>query len=357
MQKKLSDIFHEYAQNPAYKGLFREIQGPDCEIRSIRSIHKGDEHSLVFLSDKRYLPMLQSKKVGAVVSSPKLALRLDPKQSVLISDNVSLAMALLKQSYMDRDFFATEWTRIHPSAVIHESAEIAKSAAVGPLVVIGAGVRVAERVAILAGAIIERDVRIGARTIIHPRVCIGYSCLIGEDVIIKTGAVIGSEGFGFAQNPQEGKKNVRIPQTGRVVIGNRVVIGALNTIDRAAFDETRIDDGVIMDNLCHVAHNCHIGENSIIIAQCGISGTTTIGKRVILSGQTGTLDHVNIPDDTVLVHRAGAVQSIPKSGVYAGLPPQPLDQYLRNTYVSHRIADLNKKVKHLEKQLMQKEEK
>ena len=281
MQVKASQVFTDFKES----GIFTEMRGPDCELRGIASVETCTLQDIAFLSGKRYLKALGERKPGLAVVSPDIAENLEKQgvKTLFLSPNVNLAQAFLKQKYLDHDFFNMGWPRIHPSAVVHESVKLPESSHIGPLAVIGKKTEIGERVVIGAGSVIEHEVSIGEDTIIHPRVFIGHHCIIGKKVIIKPGAVIGSEGFGFAQD--KNRKNHRIPQTGRVRIGDRVVIGALNAIDRAAYYETHIDNGVVMDNLCHIAHGCHIGEDSILIGHACIAGSTKIGKRVILSGQ------------------------------------------------------------------------
>ena len=167
-------------------------------------------------------------------------------------------------------------------------------------------------------------------------------------------SVIGSEGFGFAQDSS--RRSHAIPQTGIVVIGDRVRIGANNCIDRATYAETRIGAGTKFDNLCHVAHNVSIGEDCLLTAMLCVAGSSKIGNRVITSGQTGIIDHVEICDDVVLVHRAGVVKNIDQPGVHASLPAQPLDEYLKNTAVTRTGPALRKRVADLEKAMTQRED-
>jgi UDP-3-O-[3-hydroxymyristoyl] glucosamine N-acyltransferase len=157
------------------------------------------------------------------------------------------------------------------------------------------------------------------------------------------------EGFGFAQD-DKGRSH-RIPQTGKVVIEDNVLMGSQCNVDRATWVETRIRAGSKFDALCHVAHNADIGEDCIIVAQTGVAGSSTLGKRVIVSGQSAITDHVSITDDVILVQRAGVINDIDKPGVYAGTPVQPVKDYFRNSAVAHKLVELRKQVRKLEKQV------
>ncbi|MGZ8249408.1 MAG: UDP-3-O-(3-hydroxymyristoyl)glucosamine N-acyltransferase, partial [Methylomagnum sp.] len=153
----------------------------------------------------------------------------------------------------------------------------------------------------------------------------------------------------FAQD--EKRHNYRIPHSGKVIVEDRVVIGANTNIDRAAYGATVIHNGVVIDGLCHIAHNVEIGEDCILCAHTGISGSTKFGKRVIASGQTGALDHITVADDVVLLHRAGLHNSIKQPGLYAGGPAQPLKEYLKNIAVLPRLHDMWTRLRALEKKL------
>ena len=255
----------------------------------------------------------------------------------------------LRQAYVDRDLYSVEWPQIHPSAVIHESVSVPADAVVGPGAVLGRNVQIGKRAVVMANAVIEENALIGDETVIHPNVVIGYNCEIGKRCIIKSGCVIGMEGFGFAQD--EKRKSHRIPQLGKVVIDDDVVLGANNTVDRATYDETRIRSGVKTDTLCHIAHNTEIDEDVIIVAQTGIAGSCYIGKRVLISGQAAISDHVRIADDVVLVQRAGVISDVEKPGMYAGHPLQPVRQYFKNSALLTKLTDMKKQISKLEKTL------
>jgi UDP-3-O-[3-hydroxymyristoyl] glucosamine N-acyltransferase len=285
-----------------------------------------------------------------VVTTAEIAAEMPPgSTAILITPNVRLATALIKQAYVDRDFHHTEWPQIHASAIVHPSVQIPEDAVIGPGVVVGANVILGRRVALMANAVIESGARIGDDTILHPGCVVSLDCEIGAQVMLKAGCVIGSEGFGFAQDAQ--RRNYRIPHTGKVIIEDRVVIGANTTIDRGTYGATIIRSGVIIDALCHIGHNVEIGEDCIICAHTGISGSSRFGKRVIATGQTGVLDHVSVANDCVLLHRAGINNSIKEPGQYAGGPAQPLKQYLKNMAVMPRLSEMWSRLKQLEKKV------
>ncbi len=269
--------------------------------------------------------------------------------AILIAPNVSLAHALIKKKYAARDFAASGWENIHSSAVVDITAKIGVGSVIEPRVVIGKNVEIGKNCRIMAGAIIENDVQMGNDCLIHPLALIGYGCQLGNEVSVGSGTIIGSEGYSFAQDGN-GKSHF-IPQTGIVVLEDRVRLGANNCVDRAAYRVTRIGAGTKIDNLCHIAHNVDIGEDCLLTAMLCVAGSTKIGNRVITSGQTGILDHVSICDNTVLVQRAGVNKDITVAGAYAGSPVQPLAEYMKNTAVVRSAGDLRKRVAELEKKI------
>lgn len=331
-------------------GALTEMRGADCAVTGIAPVSTSGAGDLVFAANKDYLAQAVERGPAVIVTTAELAdfpALVEKEITALISPNVELAHAWLKQKYMDRGFHDSEWGRVHPSAVIHESVRIPESCVIGPLAVVGKDVKLGENSVILARAVVEHEAEIGANSVIHPGAVIGYRCVIGADCVIKANTVIGSEGFGFAQD--EKRKHHRIPQTGRVVIEDRVVVGALNTIDRAAYGETRIGAGTIFDNINHIAHNVQLGEDCIIVAMTGVAGSTKVGDRVVFSGQTGVLDHLNIASDSVFLHRAGISWDVEKPGVYGWFPLMPIQDYLKTAALLKKLPDLKKRIGRVEK--------
>lgn len=330
-------------------GLSIEVQGPiDARVNRISAIEDARPGDLVFMDKKDYVDVLKQKQPSAVVTSKALAPLLAdvPGMTVLTVPHVPLAHALIKQRFSPRDYSRAGWERVHPSSVIHETAEIDKSAWVEPRAVIGARVKLAAGVRVMAGVVIENDAVIGEGTILHPSCVIGYGCILGKDVVVGSGSVVGSEGYGFAQD--QTRRSYPIPQTGIVVLEDRVRLGANCCIDRATYRETRIGAGTKFDNLCHVAHNVQIGQDCLLTSMFCVAGSTKIGNRVIASGQTGIIDHATICDDVVLLHRAGVTKDIETPGAYAGLPTQPLSDYLKNSAVLRNAVEMRKRIGDLE---------
>jgi UDP-3-O-[3-hydroxymyristoyl] glucosamine N-acyltransferase len=333
------------------QGLITGHLGPDNPITRFAPIDDCAAGDIVFVDHAKYLPLVRERKPAVVITSAAIAAELGEatEWAILLTANVRLASALVKQAYDDRDFYNTEWPRIHPSAIVHASVNVPDSAVIGPGVVVGANVELGEGAVLMANAVVETNARIGAGSVLHPGCVLSHGCEIGAKVMLKAGCVIGSEGFGFAQDEQ--RHNYRIPHTGKVIIEDRVVIGANTTIDRGTYGATIIRSGVVIDALCHIGHNVEIGEDCILCAHTGISGSSKFGKRVIASGQTGVLDHVSVASDSVLLHRAGVNRSIKEPGMYAGGPTQPLQEYLKNIAIIPKLADIWSRLRKLEKKV------
>ena len=197
------------------------------------------------------------------------------------------------------------------------------------------------------------DVEIGDDTEVFPNVTIFERCKIGNRVIIHSGTVIGSDGFGFAP---DGEAYYKIPQIGIVQIDDDVEIGACNTIDRASFGKTWIQKGVKTDNLVQIAHNVIVGENSILVAQVGISGSATIGRHAIIAGQAGISGHLSIGDGVIIGPQSGVVRSVPNGKVVSGAPERPHRQHVRIQHIITRLPQIKKKLDTLEKRLNTLEE-
>jgi UDP-3-O-[3-hydroxymyristoyl] glucosamine N-acyltransferase len=343
---RASDVMADFSAT----GLISEILGDkNTKITGISAVEDCGPGDLIFIDKIDYIEKALDRKPSAIVTSPKLKDKFPASdvRVIFIAPNLGLAHAKIKGRYSSRDFDRSGWKNIHPSAVIHETATVDLSTVIEPHVVVGQNAKIGKKCRIMAGTVIENDAVVGDHTIIHPKVIVGYSCRIGSEVVIGAGSVIGSEGFGFAQD--EKRKSHPIPQTGIVVIEDRVRVGANNCIDRAAYAETRIGAGTKLDNLCHIAHNVIIGEDCLLTSMLCIAGSSQIGDRVITSGQTGILDHVKVGNDIVLLHRAGVTKDIDTPGAYAGVPLMPLSEYLRNTAVLKNAVELKKRVSDLEK--------
>ena len=312
------------------------------EINDVAQIDKAKKGEITFLANQKYKSDLDGTSASAVI--------IDRKTDI----TPSLPYILVMDAYYGflQTFLLFNPKKkllepgIHPTAVIHESANVGQNVSIGGNVWIGPGVIVGGGTQIFPNCVILNETKIGADCILYPSVTIRENCVIGNRVIIHNGAVIGSDGFGFALHED---KYHKIPQVGRVIIEDDVEIGANTTIDRATIGETIIRKGVKLDNLVHIAHNCVIGENTAIAAQTGVSGSTTIGKNVVMAGQVGTVGHITIGDRVQIGAQSGVSKSIPDGEIYFGYPARPIMKSKRIEAVINNLPDLLKRIRTLEK--------
>ncbi len=236
---------------------------------------------------------------------------------------------------------------IHPTACVDPTAEISPSATIGPFVTIEAGVKIGDNCHIEAGCFIGRNAKIGAGCHFFPRVVFMYECEIGERSVLRPGAVIGCEGFGFAN---ENGVWIKIPQTGRVIIGNDVQIGANTTVDRGALADTIVENGVKLDNQIQIGHNCHIGENSAMAGCVGVAGSATFGKNCTVGGAAMIGGHLTIADGVHVTASSVVQSSIEKRGVYSGFYPLATHRdWEKSAVLIRRLGSMRDKIRELEK--------
>jgi UDP-3-O-[3-hydroxymyristoyl] glucosamine N-acyltransferase len=237
---------------------------------------------------------------------------------------------------------------VHPTAVVGEHTVCGADAAIGATTVVGRHVQIGRRACIYPGVVIGDHVTIGDDVRLYPHVTILERCRLGDRVTIHAGSVIGSDGFGFAP---DGEVYRKIPHTGIVQIDDDVEIGAANTIDRATFGRTHIKSGVKTDNLVHIAHNVCVGENTVLVAQVGISGSTTIGRHVVLAGQVGVAGHIHIGDHVMVGGQSGIASDVADGQVLSGSLAMPHKTWLRVQRVLPRLPELRRQITALEKRL------
>jgi UDP-3-O-[3-hydroxymyristoyl] glucosamine N-acyltransferase len=289
----------------------------EIEITGLNTLLDSNETQLTFLENKKYINDLKNTKAAAVLVTPENAGEVPAGTIALICDEPYLNLAKISKLFA-------------PNVIEMDGEKplIGGGTKVMPNVYIGKDSVVGSDCTIMAGAFIGDNVKIGNNTIIYPNVTVYRDCTIGNDCIIHAGTVIGSDGFGFA-NTKDGKY-IKIYQNGNVTIGNDVEIGANCAIDRAVFNSTIIEDGVRLDNLVHIAHNCKIGRGSILVGQVGLAGSTILNAYVVMGGQSGTAGHLEVAPFTTIAARGGVTKSItePKKS-WAGFPLFEHKQWLK----------------------------
>ena len=314
----------------------------DKEILGVAPYETAGEHEITFAADAKFLKQLDTSKAGALIVP--LSCTSPAKDLILVKNPKAVFARVMALFYPPEE----PGMGISDRANLGEAFSCGRDASIAPFVSIGRRVTVGNRVIIHPNVFIGDDVSIGDDVVIEPNVAVLARCVVGSRVIIHAGTVIGSDGFGFAP---DGGRYIKIPQTGNVVIGDDVEIGANNTIDRATFGSTWIQRGVKTDNLVHIAHNVTVGENTVIVAQVGISGSVTIGSQAIIAGQAGIAQHLTIGDHAIVGPQSGIGKSIGDHEVITGTPGMPHKQYLRVQRIVQKLPELSKALSHLERRL------
>jgi UDP-3-O-[3-hydroxymyristoyl] glucosamine N-acyltransferase len=321
-----------------------ELNGdPACRVRGAASLDEAVEGEIAFYNNPKYMPRLRKTRASAVFVPSDFSEETPAAQIRVADPSKAFEQVVLKLAPRPFAFVPG----IHATAVVDPSAKLAARASIQPHVVIEAGATIGDETVIGAGSYIGHETKIGSSCMIYPNVTIRERTIIGSRVIIHSGAVIGADGFGFEF--VEGRYQ-KIQQIGIVQIDDDVEIGANATIDRARFGRTWIQEGVKIDNLVQIAHNVTIGKNSIIAAQTGISGSTRVGRKVMMAGQVGVIGHLTIEDNTVIAAQSGISKDLP-GGAWFGSPAVPLPEAKRQIAWIHRLGKLFDRVKALEKKL------
>ncbi len=303
-------------------------------VNTVSSLQSASSDSLVFVEDAQHLDTALRSRAAAVIAGDFAGSA--GSKPILISPQPRLTFARAAKLLRNPDGNRA----IHASAIVPASAQIGKNVAIGPRAILGERVNVGDETTIGSGAVVGDGVVIGSQCRLDANVIIYNATTLGDRIIVQAGAVLGSEGFGYVRDQQTGRYE-QFPQVGRLTIEDDVEIGANSTIDRGALDETRINRGTKIDNLVHIGHNVQIGQDVVIAAQTGISGSAVVEDNVIIGGQVGIADHVRIEAGAIL----GAQSGIPtkkiirgKNVVFWGTPARPIREYLKELAFISRSA-------------------
>jgi len=294
-----------------------EYNGEDFEISSMNTLKDATSTELSFVSNSKYLKDIENSNAAAIIVDKNTAQYVPSGAVALVVDAPYWEMATMSKYFAP----SIEEDNLNDASIgegtkVSSKAEIAKGAKIG------------KNCTIMAHVYIGAKSVIGDNTVIYPNVTIYRDCVVGGDCMIHANTVIGSDGFGFATSKMG--EHRKIYQNGNVVIEDDVEIGSGTTIDRAAFGSTLIKKGVRIDNLVQIGHNCVIGEYSVIVAQAGISGSTTMGRNVVMGGQSATSGHLSIAPFTTMAARSGVTKNITESGLtFAGFPLMPHRSWLK----------------------------
>ncbi len=349
MRKFNSEIM-DYTARQIADILNGDLEGdPEQRINGFSKIEEGKEGTISFIANLKYSKYINSTEASVVLVNRDFKAENGTNTTLIRVDDAYQAFAKLLTLQNNNKL---NTSGISSKASIRENAKVGKDVLIDDYVFIGEHAEIGDNVKILPHTYIGDNVKIGNDTILHPGIKIYNNCIIGKNCLIHAGVVIGSDGFGFA--PQTNNNYQKIPQIGNVIIEDNVEIGSNTCIDRATLGSTVIRKGVKLDNLIQIAHNCDIGENTVIAAQVGIAGSTKIGKECMIGGQAGFVGHLKIADNVKVAAQSGISSSIKKPGqVIQGSPAFDFNKYQKSYVLFRKLPDVYDKLNELEKEIKQ----
>lgn len=317
------------------------LQGdPQMVIKGVNGLEEAQPSQISFAVPP-YLEVAGKSHAGAIMIPDGAELKGD--QAVISVANPRAAFSTLLTLFRPPEKVKSG---ISQYAFIHPSAHVGKNVAILPFAYIAEDATVGDNTVIYPHVYVGRHAKIGADCTLYSNVTVRENCVLGNRVILQAGCVIGGDGFGYITS---GGKHTKVLQTGNVVVGDDVEIGCNSCVDRATVDSTIIGSGTKIDNLVHVGHNDIIGENCILVAHVGISGSVTVGHNTTFGGQAATAGHLKIGSNCTFAGRTGIISDVPDNVVWAGFPAQPHVDWLRMMASQRKLADMNKKLRKLEK--------
>jgi UDP-3-O-[3-hydroxymyristoyl] glucosamine N-acyltransferase len=325
-----------------------EISGnPDIKVNTVAKIEEGQIGALSFLANPKYEHYLYNTKSSVVLVNKSFVPSQKVEATLIKVENAYEAFASLLRLV---DQARPRKKGIHSTAIIESTAKVGSDVFIGPYAYIGENCIIGDGCAIYPQVYIGDNTKLGNNCTINPGVKIYHDCILGEGCIIHAGTVIGSDGFGFA--PQSDSEFMKIPQLGNVVLEDHVEIGANVAIDRATMGSTIIRKGVKLDNLIQIGHNVEVGENSVMAAQTGISGSTKVGKNCMFGGQVGLAGHIKIANGTKIGAQGGILGDVKEENtVIIGSPAIELKQFLRSSVIFKKLPEMKVKIDSLEKEI------
>jgi UDP-3-O-[3-hydroxymyristoyl] glucosamine N-acyltransferase len=324
---------------------------PNIEVNNLSKIEEGKPGTLSFLANPKYTSYIYDTKASIVIVNNDFVPEKEISATLVRVENAYASFASLLEMYEQTK---PKRTGISSKASISETANIGENVFIGDFVSIGDNTKIGDNCAIYPNTTVGMNCALGKDTILYAGVNVYDECKIGNECTIHAGAVIGADGFGFA--PQDDNNYRKIPQIGNVVMEDRVEIGANTTIDRATIGSTVIKRGVKIDNLIQIAHNVVVGENTVIAAQTGISGSTKIGKNCMIGGQVGIIGHLEIADGVMIAAQSGIGKSIKEEkSVHEGSPAFGYRDFQRSYIHFRRFDSIVKRVNDIEFKLKGKD--
>jgi len=326
------------------------VGDPNLEVQGIAPLDSADASHISFLSNSKLRALAAQSGAAALIVAPldDATVATTYEGARIVTTNPYAYFARAAQYFAALDEVAPA-PGIHPSAVVHESAIVDPSAHVGANVTIEAGAVVGAHAVIGAGCFVGREAEIGEATQLFANVTFHARCKIGKRGILHSGAVIGTDGFGFAR---ENGAYIKIPQTGRVLLGDDVDIGANTTVDRGAMADTVIEDGVKLDNQIQIGHNCHIGAHTAMAGCVGVAGSAKIGKHCTFGGAAMVLGHLEIADNVHISSGSMVSRSVLEPGQYTGFYPLAKNaEWEKSAAIVRNLSSMREKIRMLEKQI------
>jgi UDP-3-O-[3-hydroxymyristoyl] glucosamine N-acyltransferase len=325
----------------------------DREIDGVAPLDVAGPGEISFFSNRKYKGQYLATRAGAVIIEPSdLALGRPEGATILAVEQAYLAFAKVSTRFHRPPAHAPG---IDPRAHVDPTAEVDPTATVLPFAYVGRRAKIGAHTVIHAGCAILDDAVIGPHSLLYPGVVVREACRLGAHAIVQPGAIIGGDGFGFAFD-REHLRHFKVPQAGTVVIGDDVEIGANTCVDRGTLGDTKVGSGAKIDNLCQIAHNVEVGPLSLLAGCTAIAGSTKVGTGVVMGGQVGLVGHLTIGDGAKFAAKSGVHADVEPGATMAGWPAIDSSAWMKEQAALHRLPDLLKQVRMLEKRVAELEE-
>ncbi len=323
------------------------VGNPDVMVNNISKIEEGSPGTLTFLANPQYTPFIYTTKASIILVNKDFKPEKNIAGTLIRVEDSYQAIAKLLELYNQTQ---NEPSGIDTMAFIHATAKLGSNCYVGSFAYIGANVKIGNNVKIFPHVFLGDNVEVGDQSSLFSGVKIYHDCKISHNCILHSGVVIGGDGFGFAVQKDHNYK--KVPQVGNVIVEENVEIGSNTTIDRATMGSTIIRKGVKLDNLVQIAHNVDIGENTVICAQTGVSGSAKIGKECMIGGQVGIVGHISIADNVKIAAQSGVGASIKEIGsTVQGSPAYDIREYQKSYVIYKNLPDIRKQIIELQKEI------
>lgn len=352
----LAELLQKYAELILLPD-FVKVTPEEIRLSASSALDKPEPNSIIFLNELNALNTVLSVKPKVIVvpqKTPEDMLKSIPSEVIpLLSPNPKLAMALINKDYFSyhriEGHFDFSDQDIHPTALIHRTAQLGSNIKVGPFAVIGANCKIGKDSLIGSHVVIEADCELGEACVIYSHSTIAWRSQLGNACVVQSGCTIGSDGFGYATDPKG--QHHGIPHQGRVILGHHVHVGAGSQIDRGTYGDTVIGDQTKIDNLVHIAHNCKVGRSCLLTAGFLMAGSSEVGDFFVAGGGTVVTGHIKVTDHVQVAGKSVVHKSVDKPGSYGGYPLVPLNEHLKNLASLGKITTIRKDVDTLLKKL------